>query len=136
MIQIQFVSGWHSFSLHAYQSQLGARDSIVVSFFTLLPIDDVPNLIEVLITWAGAGQCSVSQTYIVTHRTPGIEVLQVVRVLPNIDANDGYMSEKRVLIGCGDDLENLRLGIQALPRGEKRDRHHCEEHTSQPQPDP
>ena len=37
-------------------------------------------------------------------------------MLPDIDADDGYMSEKRVLIGCGDDLEDLRLGVPSLPK--------------------
>jgi hypothetical protein len=37
-------------------------------------------------------------------------------MLPDIDADDGYVSEKRVLIGCGDDLEDLRLGVPSLPK--------------------
>lgn len=59
-------------------------------------------------------------------------------MLPDIDTNDGYMSEKRVLIGRRDDLKDLRLGIPALTRvlGEKKGPHHCEGRTSQPQPEP
>lgn len=68
----------------------------------------------------GACQLGVSRTYIFTHCSPSIKVLQVVRVLPDIDADDGYMSEKRILIGCGDNFKNFRLGIPTLPGCEKK----------------
>lgn len=34
-----------------------------------------------------------------------IEVLEIESVLPNVDANDGEMAGKRVLISSGCDLE-------------------------------
>ena len=46
-------SFWTTFFLTAcyyHKLQLGARDGIIVSLFTLFPVDDIPDLIEVLIT--------------------------------------------------------------------------------------
>ena len=63
----------------------------------------------------GACQSGISPACIFSHRSPSIKVLQVVRMLPDIDADDGYMSEKRVLIRCGDDLEDLRPRVPSLP---------------------
>lgn len=97
------------------QLQLGAGNRFIVALFTLLPVNDIPDLVEILIAQR-TRHIGVSRMHIYTHRSPGIKVLQVVRMLPDIDANDGYMTEKRVLVGCCDDLEGLCLGIPALPR--------------------
>lgn len=101
------------------QLQFEARHGIVVPLFTLFPVDDIPNLFEVLII-GGASQSDVSPAHTFTHRSPGIKVLQIVCMLPDIDADDRYMSKKRVLIRCGDDLKDLCLGVPRLGWGENR----------------
>ena len=57
-------------------------------------------------------------------------------MLPGINADDGHVSEKRVLIGCGDNLEDLCLGIPTLLGCEGGKAQYHGEHTSQPQPEP
>ena len=37
-------------------------------------------------------------------------------MLPDVDADDGDVRQERVLVGGGDDLETLSLGVQALRR--------------------
>ena len=51
MLQTQFIlDDLPSHCMLLSQLQLGARDGIIVSLFTLFPVDDIPDLIEVLIT--------------------------------------------------------------------------------------
>jgi hypothetical protein len=39
-----------------------------------------------------------------THVGLNVEILQVKGVLPNVNANDGDMGKKRILVGSGDDF--------------------------------
>jgi len=85
----------------------------------------------------------VLRTYIDLY----IEILQVKGMLPNINTDDGDVSEKRILVGCGDDLQFTRGWVEALMVtsgqfrhssktpghfGERMDR----KRTSQPHPEP
>lgn len=49
-----------------------------------------------------------------THIDFDIEVLQVKRVLPNVDADNGDVGQERVLVGSGGDLQALGSGVQSL----------------------
>lgn len=42
-----------------------------------------------------------------THVDFDVQVLQVERMLPNVNANDGDMGEERVLVSSGDYLKRL-----------------------------
>jgi len=44
-----------------------------------------------------------------------IEILEVERMLPDIDTNDGDMGQERILVGSGDNLQALGGGVQAQP---------------------
>ena len=43
-----------------------------------------------------------------------VEVLEVERVLPDVDTNDGDVGEERVLVRRRRDLNDLRGGVPAL----------------------
>ena len=43
-----------------------------------------------------------------------VEVLEVERVLPDVDTDDGDMGEERVLVRRGRDLDDLRRRVVAL----------------------
>lgn len=43
-----------------------------------------------------------------------VEVLEVEGVFPDIDADDGDVSQQRVLVGRSDDFQLFSGGIQAL----------------------
>lgn len=49
-----------------------------------------------------------------THVNLDVEVLQVERVLPDVHADDGDVGQEGVLVGGGDDLEDLGLGVVSL----------------------
>ena len=49
-----------------------------------------------------------------THVGLDVEVLEVERVLPDVDADDGNVREQRVLVRGGSNLKNLRRGVVSL----------------------
>ena len=98
-------------SIQPMQLQPGTSDGIVKPLFALLPVDYIPDHVEILIT----GQTGICR-HIYTHNSPGIEVLQIVRVLPDVDPNDGHVSEKRVLVCRSGDFKALCPGIPTLPK--------------------
>jgi hypothetical protein len=49
-----------------------------------------------------------------THIDLNVEVLEVERVLPDINANDRNMREERVLISRGSNLKTLSVGVKSL----------------------
>jgi len=64
-----------------------------VSLLCFLEVDNTPDGVEVI--WFD------------------VLVLQVEGMLPNVNSNDGFMGEERILVGCGDNLEFL--GGLAVP---------------------
>ena len=66
------------------------------------------------------GQSSVPREIRSTHRAPVIEVLQIVRVLPDVDADDRSVTKERILVGRGDYFEDLRLGVPSLQACENK----------------
>lgn len=52
-----------------------------------------------------------------THVGLDVEVLEVERVLPDVDADDGHVRQKRVLVSRGDNLQSLQGGVVALRDG-------------------
>ena len=72
-----------------------------------------------------------------------VEVLEVERVLPDVDADDGDVRQERVLVGSGGDLEDLQGGVVALSQTQTQTfgTHTGKTETdrvltSQPQPEP
>ena len=55
-----------------------------------------------------------------TYVNLDVLVLKVERMLPNVDANDGGVSEKRVLVGGGDDFKTLGCGVVSLYENKSR----------------
>ena len=49
-----------------------------------------------------------------THVDLDVEVLEVERVLPDVDADDGDVGQERVLVRRGGDLNDLGGGVPAL----------------------
>ena len=49
-----------------------------------------------------------------TYVSLDVEVLEVERVLPDVDADDGDVGQERVLVRRGGDLNNLGGGVPAL----------------------
>lgn len=49
-----------------------------------------------------------------THISLDIEVLEVEGMLPDVNADDRNMSEKRILVGSSGDLETLGAWVQTL----------------------
>ena len=43
-----------------------------------------------------------------------VEILQVKGVFPNVNTDDGDVSEKRILVGCGDNLQFTTGWVEAL----------------------
>jgi hypothetical protein len=52
-----------------------------------------------------------------THINFDVEVLEVERVFPDIDTDDGDMSEERILVSSGDNLEDFVARVQTLMDG-------------------
>jgi len=52
-----------------------------------------------------------------THINFDVEVLEVERVFPDIDTDDGDMSEERILVSSSDNLEDLVARVQTLMDG-------------------
>ena len=52
-----------------------------------------------------------------THINFDVEVLEVERVFPDIDTDDGDMSEERILVSSGDNLKDLVARVQTLMDG-------------------
>ena len=83
-----------------------------------------------------------------THIGLDVLVLEVERVLPDIDADDGDVSEERVLVSGGHDLKTLVRGVvslhrrQTLDKNDSKNARNCRfeikqrQLTSQPHPDP
>ena len=71
-----------------------------------------------------------------------VEILEVERVLPDVDADDGDIRQERVLVGSGGDLEDLQGGVVALSHTKTDNWYASMEDrtgrvlTSQPQPEP
>ena len=51
---------------------------------------------------------------VTTHICLDVEILEVERVLPDVNANDRHKSQKWVLIGRRRDFESFHLGIEGL----------------------
>ena len=49
-----------------------------------------------------------------TYVNLDVEVLEVERVLPDVDADDGDVGQERVLVRRGGDLNDLGGGVPAL----------------------
>ena len=49
-----------------------------------------------------------------THICLEVEILEVERVLPDVDANDRDVCSKWVLVGRRDDFKSFCFGIEAL----------------------
>ena len=83
-----------------------------------------------------------------THIGLDVLVLEVERVLPDIDADDGNVSEERVLVSGGHNLKTLVRGVVSLYRRQTSDKNdstnarNCRfeikqrQLTSHPHPDP
>ena len=54
-----------------------------------------------------------------TYVSLDVQVLQVERVLPDVDADDGDVGQEGVLVGGGGDFEDLSLGVVALEAGKQ-----------------
>jgi hypothetical protein len=74
-----------------------------------------------------------------TYVGANVEVLEVVGVLPDIDADDRDVGQERVLVGGRGDLELLGRRVESLQHDRVRSYKRNEEfneRTSQPQPEP
>ena len=49
-----------------------------------------------------------------TYVSLDVQVLQVERVLPDVDADDGDVRQERILVGGGRDLDHLGRRVVAL----------------------
>jgi hypothetical protein len=54
------------------------------------------------------------EVHLETHVGLYVKILQVEGMLPNVNTDNGDMGKKRVLVGCGDNLEPARGGVVAL----------------------
>lgn len=75
-------------------SKLGAADGLEVALLGLVEVDDVPDRVEVV--------------------DLDVQVLEVERVLPDVDADNGDERQEWVLVRGGGELEALALWVHAL----------------------
>lgn len=52
---------------------------------------------------------------VTAHFCLQVEILEVVRVLPDVDTDDRDMGKQRVLVGGRRDFESFLHGMEALP---------------------
>lgn len=99
--------------LRAQNLELGAATSFKEALLGLLPVDDIPDGVQILssICQNRVSYASIDhQTYI----NLDVEVLQVECVLPDVHANDGDEGQERVLVSSGGDLKTLGADAPAL----------------------
>ena len=100
-------------NVHANHLQFGGLD---VPALGLIEIDDGPDGVEVL---HAVIQCQIMEARTDVEKKTDIslyiEILEVERMLPDIDADDRGMSQERILVGSGGDLQALGSGVQSLP---------------------
>ena len=105
---------------------LGGLGGVDEAALGLLEVDHVPNGRQVLPTHTHISHPSLphqaqnqnkreTRNVTGTHISLNIMILQVKRVLPDVDADDGDVRQERVLVGGGDDLELLGVGVVAEP---------------------
>lgn len=71
-----------------------------------------------------------------THVSLDVLVLEVERVLPDIDANNGDMAEERVLVSRSSNLETLVRRVQSLHRIHTHQHHRFTTTTTRKQRNP
>jgi hypothetical protein len=115
-VSFHYVVQLIAFASRAISLDLGggvrAGDSVAEALLRLLEVDDVPDGVKVLEygvlvedTDRGRGEAYVRAN---------VEVLEVVGVLPDIDADDWNVGEERVLVRGSSNLELLGRRIKAL----------------------
>ena len=105
---------------HTALGRLGSLDEAALG---LLEVDHVPDRRQVLRTLMISppfpsphrGTKANAKHENATHISLNIMILEIKRVLPDVDADDGDVRQERVLVGGGDDLELLGVGVVAEP---------------------
>ena len=103
--------------------KFGATDCLGVTSLSFIEIDDVPNGIEILADHGFSEQVGRMEDDLRTYVDLYVEILQVKGVFPNVNTDDGDMSEKRILVGCGDNLQFTTGWVKALTVTSGQSRH-------------
>ena len=88
-------------------------EGVLVAGFGLFEVDDIPDSGKVL---RQIIRTLISRKNSSTYVDLDVLVLEIEGMLPDVDTDDGDVSQKRVLVGGGRDLKSLGDGVDTLCR--------------------
>ena len=97
-------------------SELGGK-GVSVTLLSLLPVDDVPDGLEILQTTVRPRTSTYTE---ITYISLNVQVLEIEGMLPDVNTNKRSQREQRVLVGGRGNLDALRLGVNTLDDGRWR----------------